>query len=62
MTRIVLDSSTIASIGYDPARCELEIEFRQRGDVYTYFDVPAEDKEFMAAASKGEYLNRVFKP
>ena len=58
-----MDSETIASIGYDPHRCELEVEFRQSGDVYRYFQVSAEEhREFMAAESKGSYLNRVFKP
>jgi len=41
MKRIPDDSSTIASIGYDADSLELEIEFRQTGDVYLYFDVPA---------------------
>ena len=42
--------------------CELDIEFRQSGDVYRYFGVSAEEHaEFMAAKSKDTYLNRVFK-
>jgi hypothetical protein len=42
---------------------ELEIEFRASGDVYRYFDVPGEEyAAFMAAESKGTYLNQVFKP
>ena len=50
-------------MGYDADRLELEIEFRQTGDVYLYFDVPAEEyRDFMAADSKGTYLNQVFKP
>ena len=58
-----MDSTSIASIGYDPRRRELEIEFRDSGDVYRYFDVfAAEQAEFMAAESKGTYLNQVFKP
>ena len=37
--------------------------FRASGDVYLYFDVPGEEyRAFMAAASKGTYLNQVFKP
>ena len=63
MKRILLDSSSITSIGYDPDGPELEIEFRQNCDVYLYFDVPAEEyRNFMAADSKGTYLNQVFKP
>jgi hypothetical protein len=37
--------------------------FRASGDVYLYFDVPGEEyRAFMAAESKGTYLNQVFKP
>lgn len=50
-------------MGYDADSLELEIEFRQTGDVYLYFNVPAEEyRDFMAADSKGTYLNQVFKP
>ena len=57
-----MDSETIASIGYQTRRCELDVEFRESGDVYRYFEVSAEEhNEFMAAESKGGYLNRVFK-
>lgn len=62
MRREAVDSETIASIGYAPRGCELELEFRDSGDVYRYFQVSArEHEEFMAAESKGTYLNRVFK-
>jgi hypothetical protein len=41
----------------------LELEFRQSREVYQYFDVPAEQyAAFLAADSKGTYLNRHFKP
>jgi len=63
MRRTLVDSTSIASIGYQSARRELEIEFRASGDVYRYFDVPGEEHvAFMAAESKGTYLNQVFKP
>jgi hypothetical protein len=46
-----------------PQSRALELEFRESGDVYLYFDVSAEEHaEFMAAESKGFYLNHVFKP
>ncbi len=62
MRREAVDSESIASIGYAPRRTTLEIEFRESGDVYRYFEVSAEEHaEFMAAASKGSYLNQVFK-
>lgn len=63
MRRIPVRSTSIASIGYLPASRELEIRFRESGDVYRYFDVPGEEyAAFMAAESKGTYLNQVFKP
>ena len=62
MRRDAVDSETIVSIGYEPCVCELELEFRDSGDVYVYFQVSArEHAEFMAAESKGNYLNRIFK-
>lgn len=63
MKRVPLDSSSIASIGYAPQDRVLELEFRESGQVYRYFDVPAEEyAAFLAADSKGTYLNQVFKP
>jgi hypothetical protein len=62
MRRETVDSDPIASIGYESRRCELDIEFRDSGDIYRYFQVSAEEySEFMAAESKGSYLNQVFK-
>ena len=63
MHRVSVDSSSIASIGYAPEQQVLELEFRQSGEVYQYFDVPAEEHTaFLAADSKGTYLNLQFKP
>ena len=63
MQRVSVDSRSIASIGYAPEQQVLELEFRQSGEVYQYFDVPAEEHTaFLAADSKGTYLNRHFKP
>jgi len=57
-----VDSEAITSMGYDPERHELEIEFRDTGAIYLYFEVPAEEYQaFMAEDSKGTYLNKVFK-
>lgn len=62
MQRIPVDSSTIASIGYAPDEQVRELEFRQSGEVYQYFDVPAkEHTAFLAAGSKGTYLKVHFK-
>jgi len=58
-----VDSTVIASLGYDPCRRELEIEYRESGEVYRYFEVPGREyTSFLAAESKGTYLNQVFKP
>ncbi len=63
MRRVAVESASIASIGYDRKRRELEVEFRETGDVYRYFKVSAaEYADFIAAESKGSYLNQVFKP
>ncbi len=57
-----VNSTSIAAIGYDWQKHELGIEFLQSGAVYFYFAVPPEEyRAFMAAESKGGYLNRVFK-
>jgi hypothetical protein len=63
MRRTSVDSTTIASIGYEPETRMLEIEFRQSGDIYLYSEVPVEEHAtFLMAESKGTYLNQVFKP
>jgi KTSC domain len=63
MQRVPVESSSIASVGYAPQERVLELEFRQSGEVYQYFDVPAEEyAAFLAADSKGTYLNQQFKP
>ncbi len=62
MKHIKVDSTTIASIGYDPRTRELDLEFRESGEIYRYSDVSSDEyAEFMAAKSKGTYLNQVFK-
>lgn len=56
MRRQSVDSSNIASIGYDEASQTLEIEFLN-GGVYQYFDVPKQiHNSIMAADSQGQYL------
>ena len=62
MRRIPVESRTIVSIGYASEERVLELEFRQSGEIYQYFDVPlAEYTAFLAADSKGTYLNGHFK-
>lgn len=56
MRRKPIDSSAIASVGYNPEREELEVEFRS-GSVYRYFDVPQEIYEdLLQAPSKGRFF------
>jgi hypothetical protein len=57
-----LESTSLASVGYDPAAHVLEVEFRN-GGVYQYLEVPDEEyEEFRSADSKGRYLNTEIKP
>jgi len=51
-----LESSSIASAGYDPATRVLEIEFRN-GGLYRYRNVPREIFDaLLGAASKGRFF------
>ena len=61
MKRYPVNSSNIASVGYDPATQTLEIEFHD-GRVYQYFDVPQSVYEaLMRAESAGKYLHEHIK-
>jgi hypothetical protein len=56
MERQMVSSSCLKSVGYDPDRCLLEIEFLT-GGVYQYFEVPESIfRELMAAPSHGKYF------
>ncbi len=56
MRRLPLDSSSLASAGFDAARNILEVEFGN-GHVYQYFDVPESVfSELLEAGSKGRYF------
>jgi hypothetical protein len=58
----VPESTSIASIGYDPETRKLEVEFHGSGDIYQYFEVPDEEyAAILSASSKGTYFNQVFK-
>ena len=58
MQRVPLSSRTLASAGYDPEQCHLELEFRS-GKRYRYFLVPRPCyEELLQAESKGGYFNR----
>jgi hypothetical protein len=54
---VPVDSSSLATVAYDPTRATLRIEFRD-GSVYHYLRVPAEvHQALLHASSKGRYLN-----
>ena len=62
MERIPVQSSTLASVGYDPDSSILEIEFNSGGGVYQYFGVPEFVHEgLMSAGSKGAYFDHHIK-
>jgi hypothetical protein len=56
MRRVSVNSSNLASIGYDEQNEILEIEFNH-GGVYQYYDVPTDVyDELMNASSQGKYF------
>lgn len=61
MDKIGVISSTIRAIGYDEAASILEVEFLS-GGLYQYLGVPRSSYDaFMAASSKGRYLDQRIK-
>ena len=61
MRRRPIDSSAIASVGYELEKGELEVEFRS-GNVYRYFGVPEEVYAgLLQAPSKGRYFGSVIR-
>ena len=62
MLRQRVESSHIASVGYDEEQRIMEIVFRD-GRVYHYLEVPPERVlSLLRAESKGRYLNAEIKP
>lgn len=58
MQRTEVESTTLRSVGYEPAEGILELEFTS-GAVYQYFDVPVSVWQgLLRAESKGKYFNR----
>lgn len=54
----MVDSSHIEAIGYDADCRELHIRFLKSGETYVYYNVDEwVFTEFVAANSKGQYLN-----
>lgn len=61
MKRTPVNSSNLASIGYDTSSETLEIEFLH-GGVYQYYDVPLTVYEsLMSASSHGTYFDKNIK-
>ncbi len=57
MDREPVRSSSIKSVGYDPATLSLEVEFED-STVYVYSDIRQDVRdEFIAAESKGSFFN-----
>lgn len=58
MERQPVKSSQIASVGYDPEKQVLEIEFRHGGNIYHYANVPPEKHAaLMASDSIGKHFH-----
>ena len=56
---IAVESTTLATVGYDDAREFSQLEFRSRAN-YRYFEVPvAVHQNLLDAPSKGSYFNQV---
>lgn len=57
-----VESSQIESIGYDAENKTLEVEFKNGGSVYQYYNVDAATyEEMVAAESKGKFLGQKIK-
>lgn len=57
MKRQSVQSSNLASVGYDAGNEILEVEFNH-GGIYQYFDVPSDVyEELMEASSHGVYFS-----
>jgi hypothetical protein len=61
MDRTPVQSSNLASVGYDADSATLEVEFHH-GGVYQYFGVPLDTyNSLMLAGSKGSYFDQAVK-
>ena len=61
MERIPIQSSNLASVGYDPENVTLEVEF-SRGGIYQYYGVPQHIYEgLINASSKGNFFHHNIK-
>ncbi len=61
MRVVAVESSTLATVGYDEDSKLLELEFRSRA-VYHYFEVPGDvHQALLSAPSKGNCFNRTIR-
>ena len=61
MRLATVESTTLATVGYDETREQLQLEFCGRA-VYVYFGVPpAVHQALLDAPSKGRYFNRLIR-
>ncbi|MFA6246862.1 MAG: KTSC domain-containing protein [Mucilaginibacter sp.] len=57
MRRRAINSSALQSIGYDAEKHILELEFKENGDVWQYFNFkPAAYKKFVNSQSLGTFF------
>ena len=62
MDRDMVDSSMIASIGYEQSSGTVEVEFRSNRQIWHYYDVPEITyNELRAAGSLGRAFNAIIK-
>ena len=62
MNAIAVESTTLATVAYDPAQQLLQLGFRDQ-TIYQYCGVPADVHDaLLRAPSKGTYFNRVIRP
>ena len=62
MDRDSVDSSMIASIGYEQSSGTVEVEFRSNRQIWQYYDVPEFTyNEVRAASSLGKVFNAMIK-
>ena len=61
MQVITVESTGLATVGYDEARERLQVEFGGRA-IYHYFGVPAAiHQTLLGAPSKGSYFNQAIR-
>jgi hypothetical protein len=57
MHRVPVDSSALESVGYDPEKHILELEFKEHSGIWQYFNFkPADFKRFAKSESLGNFF------